>query len=169
MIELKELTLKDDRETFNMIKEIGPGENGFVNSGYDMSYDQYSEYLQRNFDNSRGINLKPEYVPQTIYWLYAHNRPVGFGKLRDYLNDSLKINGGHIGYTIRPSERGKGYGNLILRELLEKAKNKGIEKVLLTIDENNIPSCKMAKFNDFKLDSVVNGKCYYWRELQING
>ena len=31
-----------------MIKEIGPGENGFGNSGYDMSYEDFQEYLTKN-------------------------------------------------------------------------------------------------------------------------
>jgi predicted acetyltransferase len=40
---------------------------------------------------SEGINLEPQYVPQTTYWLYIDGKPVGYGKLRHYLNESLLI------------------------------------------------------------------------------
>ena len=115
MIELKELALNDGENVFDMIKEIGPGENGFGNSGYEMSYEDFPQYLMRNINMSKGIDLKSEQVPQTMYWLYVDGVPVGIGKLRDHLNDNLKRIGGHIGYTIRPSERGKGYGKAILK------------------------------------------------------
>jgi predicted acetyltransferase len=77
-------------------------------------------------------------VPQTIYWLYLNDRPVGYGKLRHDLNEKLLESGGHIGYIIRPSERNKGYGTILLKELLIKARKLEIDKVLLTCDEENL-------------------------------
>jgi predicted acetyltransferase len=69
---------------------------------------------------------------------------------------------GHIGYCIRPTERGNGYGNIILMELLKKAKGNGIEEVLLTCDESNVPSRKVIEVNEGRLEEVCNGKCKYW-------
>ena len=80
-----------------------------------------------------------------MFWLIIDGRPVGVGKLRHYLNDSLMTVGGHIGYSIRPTERGKGYGNLILKELLKKAREKGIADVLVTCREDNIRSRKVIE------------------------
>lgn len=128
IVELRELSLDDGMDVFEMLQEVGPGENGFRNSGHDLDYGDFLEYLKNEVDMSegKGIDLV-RYVPQTRYWLIVDGRPVGVGKLRHYLNDYLRTLGGHIGYSIRPSERGKGYGNLILEELLKKARERGID------------------------------------------
>lgn len=165
-IELRELSLTEPEEIYNMIKEIGPGENGFVNSGYNIEYTLFNDFLKGHYNMARGIGLKPEYVPQTIYWLIVDETPVGIGKLRDYLNDNLKKIGGHIGYTIKPSQRGKGYGNIILKELLNKANDKGIKKVLLTCNEENIRSRKVIESNCGKIQDIFQGRCRYWIDIK---
>ena len=163
IVELRELSLDDGRDVFDMIREVGPGESGFVNSGHDLACEDFPVYLRGQADMSRGIGLDPtRHVPETRYWLFVDGRPVGIGKLRHYLNDSLKAIGGHIGYTIRPSERRKGYGNLILRELLREARKKGIKEALLTCDEDNLPSRKIMERNGGELESISEGKCRYW-------
>lgn len=99
-IELKELTKDDGREIYYMLQEIVSGENGFQNNAYGLTYKKYKDYLYYNVDMANGIGLKPEYVPQTIYWLYINGKPIGLGKLRHYLNDKLREIGGHIAYAI---------------------------------------------------------------------
>jgi predicted acetyltransferase len=165
-VELRELSLDDGMDVLEMIREIGPGEGGFVNSGHDIQYEDFAEYLQghANMALGTGIDLS-RLVPQTMYWLLVDGAPVGIGKVRDYLNDHLKKIGGHIGYTIRPSERGKGYGNLILKELLKKAKEKGIEAALLTCGEGNVRSRKVIEHNGGELDGITEGECRYWIHL----
>lgn len=163
--ELKELSLSDGKDVYDMIQQIGEGENGFLNGGYGLSFDMFSDFLEGHYKMGRGIELKSGYVPQTMYWLYVDNNPVGIGKLRHYLNDGLLVTGGHIGYTIMPSERGKGYGKLILAELLKKARDAGIDRALLTCNINNIPSRKVIEDNGGKLENVLDGKCRYWISL----
>lgn len=161
--ELRELSLNDGPDVLEMLREIGPGENGFTNSGHDLEPQDFPEYLKVQIDMASGIGIDLDrYVPQTRYWLYVDGRPVGVGKLRHYLNDSLMIEGGHIGYAIRPSERGKGYGTLMLRLLLERAREKGIAEVLVTCREDNILSRKVIERNGGVLDDVVKGGCRYW-------
>ena len=63
--------------------------------------------------------------------------PLGFLALRLSLNDKLFVEGGHIGYSIRPSQRGKGYGKEQLRLGLAAARKQGLERVLITCDEDN--------------------------------
>lgn len=165
-VELRKLSKNDGRDIYNMLQEMGPGENGFGNSGFNITFDKFPEYLDKNIGFSKGIGLDEKYVPQTIYWLIIDNIPVGIGKLRHYLNDNLRKVGGHIGYSIRPSERGKGYGVLILKEILKEAKMLNITEVLLTCDESNIPSRKVIERNDGMLESVENGECKYWIKLK---
>lgn len=161
-IELKKLSINDDAEILEMIREIGPGENGFGNDGYDTEIVDFKEYLRIRLDMAKGVNLLPNYVPMTIYWLMVNNKPVGIGKIRHYLNDLLRENGGHVGYSIRPSERGKGYGKTILNELLKEAKEIGINEAFITCDVDNIRSRHVIEANKGQLEEIKEGKCKYW-------
>lgn len=165
LIELKEASLSDGRDIFEMIMEIGPGENGFVNNGFDLAYSEFPNFIRDRIALSRGDNLQPNYVPQTNYWLLIDSYPVGVGKLRHSLNDQLRKSGGHIGYSIRPSERGKGYGKVFLAELLKEAADLGIDKVMLTCEPNNVPSRKVIEANRGILSGIEDGKCNYWISL----
>lgn len=162
-IELRSLSLNDGKDIFDMLQQIGPGENGFSGSGYDIDFADFPAYLNAQIEMSNGIGIDLKiYVPQTRYWLYVDGRPVGMGKLRHYLNDSLRANGGHIGYSIRPSERRKGYGNILLRELLIKAGEKEIDEVLITCQESNIRSRKVIEHNGGILEDTRDGTCRSW-------
>ena len=93
-------------------------------------------------------------VPSTTFWLYADGVPVGFGSIRHFLTEALSQAGGHIGYGIAPQFRGNGYGNEILRLLLKKADEIGLEKVLVTVDLDNIASQAVALANG----GVITGR-----------
>lgn len=113
---LRELQVKEDESLLFMVQEIGQGGNGFVNGLNSGSMEEFASKVLRNYEMARGIDLPEQYVPQTIYWLYDNDKPIGYGKLRHRLNDNLLEIGGHIGYVIRPSERRKGYGKRLLAE-----------------------------------------------------
>lgn len=49
---------------------------------------------------------------------------------------------GHIGYGVRPSERGKSYATAMLKLALGYCKKIGLDKVLITCDKSNIASAK---------------------------
>ncbi|EJW17895.1 GNAT family N-acetyltransferase [Paenibacillus alvei] len=161
-IELRPLQLTDGYELYEMLQAIGPGENGFVNSAYGMRRGQFRSFLRQHWNISQGIGLQPQYVQQTIYWLYVNGKAVGYGKLRHRLNEALLERGGHIGYVIRLDERGKGYGTLILRELVREAARLGLTEVLLTVDKDNIRSRKVIEGNGGTLRELKDGICKYW-------
>lgn len=151
-----------------MIREIGTGENGFINDGYNMSNTDFTGYLARSVNTSKGIGLEPAWTPQTKFWLVVNGRPVGIGKLRHYLNDNLRKIGGHIGYCIRPSERGKGLGIILLYEMLKKARELNIPRALITCNETNTASRRVIENNGGKLDKIAGDECYYWIKLDEN-
>ena len=169
-IELRECSIDDGNDILEMIREIGPGENGFSNEGYNMNDSDFTDYLIRSVNSSKGIDLEPARVPQTKFWLIVNGSPVGLGKLRHCLNDNLKKIGGHIGYCIRPTERGKGFGIILLREMLKKARELNIPRVLITCDEINTASRRVIENNSGILERNVGGECFYWIKLDaING
>ena len=161
-IELRECSLEDGNDILDMLREIGPGENGLVNDGYNLQPLEFRDFLFKNINSSRGINLMPQHVPSTRYWLFVDGRPAGYGILRHFLNDRLRKIGGHIGYCIRPSARGKGYGSMLLGGMLKKASEYKIPKALVTCLETNAASRKVAEHNGGKLECIVDGECYYW-------
>lgn len=96
----------------------------------------------------------PRGVPATTYFTLrrSDHRIVGSVQLRHELNDDLRRRGGHIGYGIRPSERGKGYGTEQLALVLEKARELGIPRVMISCDQTNLASAAVAVRNGGKLE-----------------
>lgn len=114
-------------------------------------------YVEQCAEEARGIVRDPARVPQTVL-LLARVTPkrttlLGVAKLRHTLTPTLEDIGGHIGYSIRPSERGKGYGDLILALTLERAREMGLSHVLLTCDTDNIRSARVILRNGGVLTS----------------
>ncbi len=105
----------------------------------------FSKFLENLKNEREGKYLKEGYVPQTIYWLVKGDRFIGRVGIRHKLTEKLKIVGGHLGYAIRPSERGKGYGSLALTLGLPKAKELGLDSVLITCKSTNIASKKIIE------------------------
>lgn len=103
-------------------------------------------------------------VPETIFWLYENNRPVGFGKVRHFLTDALLENGGNVGYTIRPSARNRGLGKKLLSFLIVESEEIGVAKLLLTIQNHNKQSIHVALENGGKIEKITTNKHYIWIE-----
>lgn len=93
-------------------------------------------------------------VPHSTYWLLSEdNLIVGAVNIRHRLNEKLLNQGGHIGYGVRPSERRKGYANIILSNTLELLKGWGHQKVLVVCDKGNIGSEKTILKNGGVMES----------------
>lgn len=109
--------------------------------------------------------------PDSVYFCLDIDRNIFVGavNIRHYLNESLYKSGGHIGDGIRPSERKKGYATAMIGLALEKCKELGINKVLMTCDKTNIGSAKSIINNggvlesEFEEDGVVEQR--YWITL----
>ncbi|MBG9501499.1 GCN5 family acetyltransferase, partial [Bacillus thuringiensis] len=99
--------------------------------------------VQELLDAHNGINIPETWVPDSTYWLVTdENKIVGAVNIRHSLTEHLFNAGGHIGYSIRPSERRKGYATKLLALSLEKTKELDITKVLVVCDAVNTASEK---------------------------
>ncbi len=103
------------------------------------------EYIQRTENQSKGLKLPDNWVPATTYWLIDKEAFIGHVNIRHKLNERLKMIGGNIGYAIRPKYRNQGYGKKLLELTLQKAKEIGLKKALLTCDDDNTASIKIIK------------------------
>ena len=159
---LKKLSPTDDLTIYNMLQEIPASENGFMNGANGLTYDDYQKRLVKSDNASKGIGLEDWMVAQNIYWLYIEDEPVGMGKLRLRLTDKLRADGGNCGYGIVVSKRGKGYGKILLKLLVEEARALEITPLLLTINEKNEASIKTALANGGTIEKTIGEKHYIW-------
>lgn len=98
------------------------------------------------------------------------NKIVGMISIRHRLNEYLLRLGGHIGYSVRASERRKGYASRMLKQALVQCKELDIYRVLITCNKNNIGSAKTILNNGGILENEIMGKDRitqrYWIELE---
>lgn len=160
--ELRPLTPADGLDVYDMLQEIPHDECGVVNGADGMSFEEFKRWLVKSDRIAQGVGLEDWQVAQSTYWLYVDGGPVGFGKVRHRLTEKLLQEVGTIGYAVRPSERGRGYGTLLLKLLLEKAWALGADRVLVTIREENLPSLRVALGNGGTVEKTENGRHYVW-------
>ncbi|MEA4894550.1 MAG: GNAT family N-acetyltransferase [Oscillospiraceae bacterium] len=162
-IVLKKLSAEDGIDIYEMLQEIPKDENGFLNAVCGKTFEEYKQWLADNEAFSNATNLEDGWkVPTSTYWLYIDNRPVGMGRIRHFLTDKLREEGGHTGYAIRPSARHNGYATILLRELRTEAKKLGIDKMLLTIQNENLYSLKVAIANHGVMERKNEIRSFVW-------
>jgi len=92
-----------------------------------------------------------EFGKSLLYLCFDNNKLIGILSIRYGISEELAKKYGHIGYGVRPSERHKGYGMLMLKYALSVCKNKGLKEVILGCYEDNIPSRKIIEKSAGKL------------------
>ncbi len=102
-------------------------------------------------------NVPEGRVPATEYIFVREedNKIVGMLQIRHFLNEYLRKFGGHIGYSVAPSERRKGYASLMLKSALPECKKLGMDKVLITCIDSNVGSRKTILANGGVYESTV--------------
>jgi len=140
---------------------------------FSLTYDSrdFEKYIALLNDFAQGRNLTAGFVPCTTFWLVNEaQRILGTLDIRHRLTDFLILEGGHIGYGVRPSERKKGYATKMLGLALPEAKKLHIEKILLTCDADNMASRKTIETNGgaFYKENMLNGKkkLSFWINLK---
>lgn len=115
--------------------------------------DSYEEWLEKVNNNSKIETVDPNWVLTDTFFAIREddNRIIGIIDLRHTLNEFLK-DFGNSGYSVRPSERKKGYATEMLRLLLKYAKEIGLKELHLSVERDNIPSIKTIVKNGGKIE-----------------
>ena len=109
-------------------------------------------------ESYRNPETVPEGKVQATQFLYVREsdgRVVGMIQVRHYFNAYLEKYAGHIGYSVRPSERRKGYATRMLRDTLPFCRSIGLEKVLISCIDTNEASRRTILANGGVYESTV--------------
>lgn len=109
----------------------------------------------KKYTNSETLPDGKVIATQFLYVRKVDMCVVGMIQVRHYFNEYLSMYGGHIGYSVRPSERRKGYATSMLNAVLPYCKEIGLEKILITCIDGNIGSEKTILNNGGVYESTV--------------
>ena len=131
-------------------------------SGYEEWLDEI-RYLEFNSDSSK-------VSASTFFMVDDNDFIVGMVNIRHTLNDKLLFHGGNIGYSIRPTERGNGYAKIALFLALKECFSLGLTRVLITAEDNNVPSYRTIEALGGVMENKVldDGKYFrrYWIDVE---
>ena len=165
-MELRRPILADKETVLEMIAEFEKNQSVHDGVFWDTENFVYEDWLESNQEQEMGINLPEGWVPSIQLVAFSEKgQAVGFLNLRLRLSNFLLEEGGHIGYSIRPSERGKGYAKETLRQGLQVAKEKNNKRILVTCSVNNPASRAVILANGGLIEDVRNGVERYWIEV----
>lgn len=152
-IDMKECALNYRQEHFDNNEMIINGSELFDKTN------SYEDWLKSITDNANAKTVNPNWVvTDTFFAVDENERIIGIIDLRRELNDFLK-DFGNSGYSVRPSERSKGYATEMLRQLLNVAKEIGLQKLQLSVERNNQASIK----------TIIRNGGIYERSFEFEG
>ena len=158
--ELKELNMDMGKEEYEMYQDIPSKESGSTNLCNGLSHDIFKNYLESQI--ARKYQNISQYDTLTItYIMYVNSKPVGYICLRTKIDDNWKKWSGNCYYTIRMSERKKGYGTKIIMLALDEFRKLNFKEIYLQSSAGNIGSTKAIENNGGIFLEEVDGSKYY--------
>ena len=144
-MDIVSLGMEHERELLAFLAEFSVSGEDRIPAFLPDSEWSFEEMVEGFAKQSRGEGLPEGWVPGTTRFLVHEGRILGVFNLRHRLTDFLHRFGGHVGYSVRPSERRKGYGTILLEAAKELAQDMRIERLLVTCDPANVASVGVIK------------------------
>ena len=162
-----------EKKAFEYIQEFLEYNSEINGTGGLNRYDNYDEWLLKVEKDLDLANISEDRVPANTFFFVRllDNKIIGMINIRHKLNEFLFNEGGHIGYSIRPTERKKGYATLMLKLGLQKCRELNLNKILITCDKTNVASAKVIQKNNGILENEVFSETFseiiqrYWINL----
>jgi predicted acetyltransferase len=157
----------DDEAEFLAAHQALKSEGHEFGLRYDLAA-SWAGYLAELETWRRGVDLPGGLVPSTFLVAEVKGEIVGRSSIRHCANEFIAREGGHIGYCVVPGHRRRGYATEILRQSLVIARSLGVDRVLVTCDEDNIASAAVIERGGGVFESMVDStrggppKRRYW-------
>ena len=166
---MTELVIPDVRwheswaETVLEFGEDYPHGSGAGSDALDVTRSGCAAFVTERLRGADPEAPRPEGIVLCDYfWITDADEVVGFLALRHELTPWLLEEGGHIGYSVRPSRRREGHASRALALALIRAKELGLERVLLTCDEDNLGSRRTIESAGGVYEDTRKDKRRYW-------
>ena len=135
---------REDEDAFVAGHKAMETEGFLLGLGYEPGM-PWDKYLAHRADQRAGRNLPDGFVASTFLVADVNGQIVGRTSIRHELNEFLAREGGHIGYGVLAEHRRRGYATEILRQSLVILRSLGVERVLVTCDDDNIGSATVIE------------------------
>ncbi len=128
-------------------------------SGNLLRYEDTGEWLDFLKIRSSSDTSPAGTVPFTQYIAVREEdgSVVGTLQIRHFLDGDFALYAGHIGYSVRPSERRNGYGTQMLQLALQKCREMGMDSILISCVDTNEASRRTI----LKCGGVFDSTYYY--------
>ena len=124
-----------------LVREFVERDEPLIPFTLEFPHEDFEAFLGQLAAFSRGEGLPPGFVPHTTLWLVRDDAEVlAVSNLRHRLTPRLRVEGGNIGYGVRPSARRQGHATRLLRGTLDRARAVGLDRALLTCAKGNAAS-----------------------------
>ena len=162
--ELKELNIDMGVSEYEMYQDIPLKEPGSTNLCNGLPYEVFKNYLESQLAR-KYQNISKYDTPTIAYILYINSIPVGYICIRTKIDNQWKKWSGNFYYTVRLSERKKGYGTKMLKLALNEFKKLGLKEIYGQSSSDNYASEKVIENNGGILLEEIGGTRYYKIEL----
>ena len=158
--ELRELNMSMGRSEWEMYQDVPVKEPGSTNLCFGLLLEVFPAYLESQIAR-KFLRISYYDTPTTVCLLYVDGVPVGYIGIRTEINEDWKRWSGNLYYTIRQSERGKGYGTKMAALALEKCREMGMKEVFANASAGNAASARVLEKNGGIFLEEVEGSRYY--------
>jgi predicted acetyltransferase len=150
-----DVSLINDIQLFR--QEMLDASSSMDGTGSLRSEDNIEQWLEDNkqYENKETVPDNFVTCDQYVFIRESDQKVMGMIQFRHYFNEMLEKYGGHIGYSIRPNERRKGYATTMLQECLVYCKAYGLDKVLITCLQDNKASERTILANGGVYESTI--------------
>ncbi len=150
---IRQLSPQDEAAFFEGMKLWSEKDLGWYTFSWKpgMSYQDMLKILE---DECAGRNIAAGRVAHTMLYAFLDGKIIGRVSIRHELNDFLLRRGGNIGYSVAESYRRKGFATELMKAGMDYCKTLGLAKILVTCDDENVPSWKIIE----KFDATLENK-----------